>query len=70
MQKVKAGLEKGIDDGSVRRDVDVDRAVNDISSAVFGIAYLWLVLADGYDLERELKSLRERLIRDYGSTAR
>ena len=44
MQKVKEGLEKGIDDGSVRRDIDVTRAVNDISSAVYGIAYLWLVL--------------------------
>ncbi len=67
MQKVKAGLEKGIADGSVRRDVDVGRAVNDISSAVYGIAYLWLVLSEGYDLEHELKSLRERLIRGYGS---
>ena len=70
MQKVKEGLEKGIDDGSVRRDIDVTRAVNDIGSAVYGIAYLWLVLDDGYNLERELKCLRARLIRDYGSTAR
>lgn len=66
MQKVKAGLEKGIADGSVRPGVDIERAANDISSSVYGIAYLWLVLADGYDLEDELKSLRERLIRDYG----
>ena len=70
MQKVKEGLEKGIDDGSVRRDIDVTRAVNDIGSAVYGIAYLWLVLDDGYNLEHELKCLRARLIRDYGSTAR
>lgn len=70
MQKVRAGLEKGIDDGSVRRDVDVTRAVNDISSAVYGIAYLWLVLSDGYHLEHELKCLRTRLIHDYGSTVR
>lgn len=70
MQKVKEGLEKGIDDGSVRRDIDVTRAVNDIGSAVYGIAYLWLVLGDGYNLEHELKCLRARLIRDYGSTAR
>ncbi len=67
MAKVKAGLDKGIVDGSVRPDVDVERAVNDISSAVYGIAYLWLVLAEGYHLGHELKSLRERLIRDYGS---
>jgi len=69
MHKVQAGLEKGISDGSVRSDVDVKRAVNDISSAVYGIAYLWLVLSDGYDLKNELKCLRVRLIRDYGSTA-
>lgn len=67
MAKVKAGLEKGIADGSVIPDVDVGRAVNDISSAVYGIAYLWLVLTEGYDLEGELKCLRARLIRDYGS---
>jgi hypothetical protein len=69
MQKVEAGLKKGISDGSVRSDVDVRRAVNDISSAVYGIAYLWLVLSDGYDLKHELKCLRARLIRDYGSAA-
>ncbi len=51
MQKVEAGLRKGISDGSVQPDVDVKRAVNDISSAVYGIAYLWLVLSDGYDLK-------------------
>jgi hypothetical protein len=59
----------GISDGSVQPNVDVKRAVNDISSAVYGIAYLWLVLSDGYDLKNELKCLRARLIRDYGSTA-
>ncbi|HXL60116.1 MAG TPA: helix-turn-helix domain-containing protein [Mycobacterium sp.] len=69
MQKVEAGLKKGISDGSVRSDVDVKRAVNDISSGVYGIAYLWLVLSDGYDLKHELKCLRARLIRDYGSAA-
>jgi AcrR family transcriptional regulator len=69
MQKVEAGLKKGISDGSVQPDVDVKRAVNDISSAVYGIAYLWLVLSDGYDLKHELKCLRARLIRDYGSAA-
>ena len=67
MQRVRAGLEKGVADGSVRPDLDVTRAVNDISSAVYGIAYLWLVLTADYDLETELKGLRLRLIRDYGS---
>lgn len=68
MRRVRAGLEKGVADGSVRPDVDVTRAVHDISSAVYGIAYLWLVLTAGYDLQTELKYLRRRLIRDYGST--
>ena len=63
----QGGTRKGIADGSVRPDVDIECAVNDISAAVFGIAYLWLVLSEGYDLGHELKSLRERLIRDYGS---
>jgi AcrR family transcriptional regulator len=67
MKKVEAGLKKGISDGSVQPEVDVKRAVNDISSAVYGIAYLWLVLSDGYDLKHELKWLRARLIRDYGA---
>jgi AcrR family transcriptional regulator len=67
MHKVQAGLEKGISDGSVRSDVGVRHAVNDISSAVYGIAYLWLVLDDGYDVRHELNCLRARLIRDYGS---
>ncbi|MCV7154138.1 TetR/AcrR family transcriptional regulator [Mycolicibacterium pyrenivorans] len=66
LEKVRAGLEKGIADGSVRPDVDVAAAVTDISSAVYGIAYLWLVLPGGNDLEVELRCLRARLIRDYG----
>ena len=69
-QKVDAGLRKGIADGSVRRDVDVDAAVNDISSAVFGIAYHWLVLTTGCDLVHELECLRARIIRDYGARSR
>lgn len=68
-QKVEAGLNEGIDDGSVRKDVDIDSAVNDISSAVFGIAYHWLVLT-GYDLVHELECLRARIIRDYGAQPR
>ena len=52
--KVEAGLRKGIRDGSVRPDIDIDRAVNDISAAVFGIAFRWTALTDQYDLGREL----------------
>jgi AcrR family transcriptional regulator len=70
IDKVEAGLRRGIDDGSVRADVDIDRATSDLSAAIFGAAYLWTVLADGYDLDRELEYVRDRFIREYGSTAR
>jgi AcrR family transcriptional regulator len=64
---VKAGLRRGVRDGSVRPDIDLDRVVSDVSSAVFGIAYQWVVLPDDYDLERELKYVRTRIIRDVGT---
>ncbi len=56
----------GIADGSVRPDIDIERAVNDISAAVFGTAYQWIMrlpLRHG----RELDYLRAQLIHDYGS---
>ena len=64
--KVRAGLRKGLDDGSIRAGIDVDQTVNDITSAVFGIAFQWVVVPDGHDLERELAEVRTRVIRDYG----
>jgi AcrR family transcriptional regulator len=64
---VKAALRSGIRDGSVRPDIDLGRAVSDISSAVFGIAYQWIVLPEDYDLARELKYVRARIIRDIGT---
>jgi AcrR family transcriptional regulator len=64
---VEAGLRSGIRDGSVRPDIDVDRAVNDFGSAVFGIAYQWIVQAYPYDMAQEMAYVRTRLIRDYGS---
>jgi len=70
VDKVERGLRRGVDDGSVRADVDIDRATSDLSAAIFGAAYLWTVLADDYDLDRELSYVRDRFIRDYGSTAR
>jgi AcrR family transcriptional regulator len=70
IDKVEAGLRRGVGDGSVRADVDIDRATSDLSAAIFGAAYLWTVLADGYDLDRELGYVRDRFIRAYGSTAR
>lgn len=66
-ETIEGGLRRGIDDGSVRADVDLDRAVNDMSAAVFGLAYQWVVLGDRYDLGRELAYARARIIADYGS---
>jgi AcrR family transcriptional regulator len=69
VEAVEAGLRTGVADGSVRPDIDVERAVNDISAAAFGIAFHWIVLADRYDLGRELAHARARIITDYGSDA-
>jgi AcrR family transcriptional regulator len=66
---VEAGLRNGIVDGSVRPDIDVERAVNDFSGAVFGIAYQWIVQAYPYDMAEEMAYVRARLIRDYGAPA-
>jgi AcrR family transcriptional regulator len=66
IDKVAAGLRRGVDDRSVRSDIDIARATNDISSAIFGTAYLWTVLGDAYDLDRELSFVRGRFIQDYG----
>jgi len=68
VDKVEAGLQRGVDDGSVRDDVDIDRATSDLSAAIFGAAYLWTLIGDGYDLDRELAYVRDRFIREYGST--
>lgn len=64
--KVKVGLRNGIDDGSVRADVDIAPAVNDITAAVFGMAFQWVVVP-GHDLEQELHDTRQRITRDYGA---
>lgn len=67
VEAVDAGLRSGIDDGSVRPDIDIERAVNDVSAAGFGIAFQWIVQGDSYDLGRELAFTRERILRDYGT---
>jgi hypothetical protein len=54
-------------DGSVRPDIDLVRAVNDISAGVFGVAFQWIALSDRYDLPRELTYLRARLVNEYGA---
>lgn len=68
VDKVEAGLRRGVDDGSVRDDIDINCATSDLSAAIFGAAYLWTLLGDGYDLDRELAYVRDRFIREYGST--
>ncbi len=64
--KVEIGLRNGIDDGSIRTDIDIDSAVNDITAAVFGMAFQWVVVP-GHDLDRELHQTRARITRDYGA---
>jgi AcrR family transcriptional regulator len=64
---VEAGLRSGIADGSVRPDIDLDRAVNDFGAAVLGSAYQWIMQAYPYDMAEEMDYVRARLIRDYGS---
>ena len=67
IDKAEAGLRRGVRDGSVRADTDIDRATADLSAAIFGSAYLWTVGGQSYDLDRELRYVRDRFIRDYGS---
>lgn len=65
--KVETGLQTGVRDGSIRADVDIESAVQDITSAVFGIAYHWVVLPDEYDLDGELERVRARITSTYGT---
>ncbi|UXA20671.1 TetR/AcrR family transcriptional regulator [Mycobacterium sp. SMC-4] len=67
---VEAGLRTGIADGSVRADVDLDTAVRDITAAVFGIAFQWVVVADEHELSTELQVVRTRIIDSYGARPR
>jgi AcrR family transcriptional regulator len=64
--KVEAGLRNGIEDGSVRSDIDIGDAVKDITAAMFGIAFQWVALPEAHDLDDELNSVRSRIIRQYG----
>ncbi|MBD1322372.1 TetR/AcrR family transcriptional regulator [Gordonia hankookensis] len=68
--KIIAGLAKGLRDGSVRADIDLARATNDIGSAVFGLSYQWIVSPELYDLPTELTHLADRFRATYGTTAR
>lgn len=64
---VAAVLRQGIDDGSVRADVDIDKAVSDIGFAGIGLAYQWLILPERCDLGGELVGVRARMVADYGA---
>jgi AcrR family transcriptional regulator len=64
--KVQAGLRNGMEDGSIRPDVDIESAVKDITASVFGIAFQWVVVGEDHELEDELNSVRARIIRNYG----
>jgi AcrR family transcriptional regulator len=64
---VADGLRKGQRDKSVRRGIDVDRAVSDITAVFFGIAFLWIALPTDFDLDTELVHARARIVRDYGA---
>ena len=62
--KIHTALRTGIADGSVRADIDVAAAVDDITAAVFGIGFHWVVLPH-HDLEAALSAVRARILRDY-----
>jgi AcrR family transcriptional regulator len=67
IERVEAGLRKGIRDGTVRSDIDIDQAVNDISASLFGAAFQWIVLSDRFDLASDVTYLRARLVGEYGA---
>jgi AcrR family transcriptional regulator len=68
-ETVEAGLLAGLADGSVRPDIDLDRAINDFGAAVLGTAYQWIMQAYPIDMAAEMAYVRDRLIREYGSAA-
>jgi AcrR family transcriptional regulator len=67
VETVEAGLRAGIRDGSVRPDVEVVAANTDISTSGLGLAYHWIVFDDSYQLDRELATVRDRIIGAYGT---
>lgn len=64
---VADGLRKGQRDKSVRRNIDLDRAVSDITAVCFGLGFQWVALPSGVDLDTELVHARDRIVRDYGA---
>ena len=68
--KIEAGLRAGVRDGSIRPDVDIVEARQDITGSVFGIAYHWVVLPEEFVLPDELNHVRSRIISQYGAQRR
>ena len=64
--KVEAGLRKGVRDGSIWSDVNVTAAVDDVTGAVFGIAFLWVVVDTPVPLDELIAQARARIINTYG----
>jgi AcrR family transcriptional regulator len=54
VQAVEDGLRVGLEDGSVRADLDVSTAANDIAARTIGVAYGWIMLPARFDLDAEL----------------
>jgi AcrR family transcriptional regulator len=67
MREIQTGLRDGVDDGSVRADIDVDRAIKDVTSTLFGVAYTWIAVPERYDLRTEIANARTRFVREYGT---
>ncbi|MDR3658810.1 MAG: TetR/AcrR family transcriptional regulator [Mycobacterium sp.] len=65
--KIIAGLRKGIMDGSVRPNVDVDAAAADITAALFGVAFQWVVVDSTVALDVMLQQARSRIATTYGT---
>ncbi|WP_166903943.1 TetR/AcrR family transcriptional regulator [Mycobacterium sp. DL440] len=63
--KIDTGLRAGITDGSLRPDIDVDMALRDITGAIFGLAFQWVVLPEEHDLDHEIDCVRARITSSY-----
>ncbi|MBJ7336168.1 TetR/AcrR family transcriptional regulator [Mycolicibacterium sp.] len=66
-ETVETGLRAGVRDGSVRKGLDIESAVTDISTAGLGVAYHWIVFSDAQPLDVGLNAVRRRIIGDYGT---
>ncbi len=59
--EVADALRRGIDDGSVRSIADPVRDAAVVTSALLGIAYQWLLEADGFDVDAAYDALRDHV---------